>query len=172
MFGRWLKTSQDTALPRDAEQLEFTVRGMLPLADAETVRVVTAIAGLLGAVAYADRNYSEEEELLVRTMLARIEGMTTAGVDAICAVLRAHIIEVATVQTPRYCRTLKELADRDLRVEVLELLVDVTAADGTVSHAETNEVRRLTAALGLSQDDYNEAQARHRDRLSVTRAQP
>jgi uncharacterized tellurite resistance protein B-like protein len=60
-----------------------------------------------------------------------------------------------------------DLADRDLRVQVLELLVDVTAADGKVSHAETNEVRRLSAALGLTQDDYNDAQARHRERLSV-----
>jgi uncharacterized tellurite resistance protein B-like protein len=167
MFGRWLKGSKNTAPIEGAERLESIVGGILPSADLATVRVVTAIAGLLGAVAYADRNYSSEEERLVRAELGRIEGMTSAGVDAICAVLRGHIVEVATVQTPRYCRALKELADRELRVEVLGLLVDVTAADGNVSHAETNEVRRLCAALGLTQDDYNEAQAKHRDRLSV-----
>jgi uncharacterized tellurite resistance protein B-like protein len=170
MFGRWLTSAKDTAPIEGAEQLESVVRGILPNADPETARVVTAIAGVLGAVAYADRNYSAEEENLVREMLARIEGMTPAGVDAISTVLRKHIIEVATVQTPRYCRALRELGDRELRVEVLQLLVDVTAADGKISHDESNVVRRLTAALGLTQDDYNDAQAKHRERLSVIKA--
>src|SRR5690606_1349811 len=138
-------------------------------ADQETVRVVTAIAGLLGAVAYADRDYSENEETQVRSELQRIHGMTAQGVDAICSVLRAHIIEVATVQTPRYCRALVEIADRELRLEVLQLLVDVAAADGTIKQSETNLVRGLTVALGLEQDDYNAAQAKHRDRLAVVR---
>lgn len=167
MFGRWLKPSKETAPIAGAERLESVVSDSLPGADAGTVRVVTAIAGLLGAVAYADRDYSSDEEAVVQAELSRIEGMTPAGVSAICGLLRAHIIEVATVQTPRYCRALKELADRELRVEVLQLLVDVSAADGKVSHDETNVVRRLCAALGLSQDDYNDAQAKHRERLSV-----
>ena len=38
----------------------------------------------LGAVAYADRHYSAEEEARVRQELARVEGMSAAGIDAIC----------------------------------------------------------------------------------------
>lgn len=147
--------------------MEAAVRGVLRAADAETVRVVTAIAGLLGAVAYADRHYSEEEEALVRSELGRVRGMTKEGVDAICALLRDHIVEVATVQTPRYCRALVELADRELRIEVLQLLVDLAAADGVIKQSETNLMRGLAVSLGLTQDDYNAAQARHRERLAV-----
>lgn len=167
MFGRWLKNLTEPRPLEGAEHVEAAVRQVLAEADQETVRVVTAIAGLLGAVAYADRDYSDQEEELVRAELGRVRGMTPEGVEAICALLRGHIVEVATVQTPRYCRALVELADRELRVEVLQLLVDLAAADGVISQSETNLVRGLAVALGLTQDDYNRAQAVHRERLAV-----
>lgn len=170
MFGRWLKPA-DTEPIAGAEKLIEVVRAELPAADAETVRVVTAMAGLLAAVAYADRDYSDAEEARLRSELRRIDGMTEDGVRAIGAALRQHVIEIATVQLPRYARVLVELADRELRKEVLESLVELSAADGEISHAETNVLRQLTKSLGLSQADYNEAQEHHRERLSVLRGE-
>ena len=168
MFGRWLK-SADAAPLAGAESLLEVVRAELPTADAETIRVVTAIAGLLATVAYADRDYSDAEDALVRSELRRIDGMTEDGVRAIGAALRKHVVEIATVQVPRYARVLVELADRELRKEVLGSLVELSAADGEITHAETNVLRQLTTSLGLSQSDYNEAQEHHRERLSVPR---
>jgi len=170
MFGRWSRAITKSRVPEGAEQIEAEVREHLPEADDETVRVVTAITGLLGVVAYADRDYSDAEEERVRRELSRIQGMTDAGIEAIADALRHHILEVATVQMPRYCRALVELADRELRAEVLEVLVDVAAADGVVSSSETVLLRQVTTALGLTQDDYNRAQSRHRDRLAVLKS--
>ncbi len=169
MFGRWLKGAAETRAPEGAEQLKHVVAQQLPEADAESVLVVTAIAGLLGTVAYADRDYSAAEEQRVRQELERVHGMTRAGIDAICAALRQHIVEVSTVQAPRYSRLLVELADRELRVEVLEVMVELAAADGEISVAEVNLLRQVTTALGLTQADYNAAQQQHRDRLTVLR---
>jgi uncharacterized tellurite resistance protein B-like protein len=121
----------------------------------------------VGAVAYADRSYSEGEEKHVRSELARVHGMPAEAVDAVCAALRRHIVQISTVEVPRYCRVLRELGDRELRVEVLEVLVDLAAVDGTITTAETNLLRQVTTALGLSQSDYNDAQAKHRSRLSA-----
>lgn len=125
------------------------------------------MAGLLGAVAYADRHYSAEEEARVRQELSRVEGMSAAGIDAICKVLREHIVEISTVQIPRYARALTELADTDLRREVLRALVDLAAADSSISVVETNLLRQITKSLGLSQQDYVELQARHREHLDA-----
>jgi uncharacterized tellurite resistance protein B-like protein len=169
MFGRWLKQAIDLQAPPGAETLEHAVRRELPDADDETVLVVTAMAGLLGTIAFADRNYSDDEESRVRAELARVQGMAEAGIEAICAVLRKHIVEVSTVQTPRYARTLVELGDRELRVEVLGLMLEVAAADGEIAHTEVTLLRQLTKSLGLSQDDYNELQQKHQERLKVLR---
>ena len=91
--------------------------------------------------------------------------MSASGIDAICKVLREHIVEISTVQIPRYARALTELADTDLRREVLRALIDLAAADQSISLAETNLLRQITKSLGLSQQDYVELQAPHRAHL-------
>ena len=170
MFGRWLKPEVPGSAPAGAEELERLVRQALGARDEDGVLVVVALAGLLGAVAYADREYSEREEAQVRSELSRVHGMPEAAVDAVCAALRRHIVEVSTVEVPRYCRVLRELGDRELRVEVLEVLVDLAATDDVITTAESNLLRQVTTALGLTQGDYNDAQAKHRDHIAALKA--
>jgi uncharacterized tellurite resistance protein B-like protein len=153
--------------PSAADALVEQVRDVLPGTDAETIEIVVAIAGLLAAIAYADRRYSLEEDRRVREELGRLHGMTAAGVDAICTVLAEHARELSTVGVPAFCRSLVELGDRELRVEVLGMLVELAAADGVIDTPESNLLRLATRALGLSQDDYNAAQAAHRAKLGV-----
>ncbi|MEI9937557.1 MAG: TerB family tellurite resistance protein [Pseudomonadota bacterium] len=165
MFGRWLKTlgaREDTSA---GGALRASIERELPGADPETITVVTSIAGLLGTVAYADRDYSPAEEARVRAELLRVQGMTLSGVDAICKTLRDRIVEISSVETPRFARALLELADEDLRREVLGAMVELAAADESISLAETNMLRQLTKSLGLSQQDYLELQERHRQHL-------
>ena len=135
--------------------------------DEESVAMVEAVAGLLACVAYADREYSDAEQSQVRAELRRVHGLSEAGVNAICAVLAEHIQEVATVNPQAYTRALRDLGEPEMRREVLEVLVDLAAADDEVSMAEADLLRRTTAALGLEQADYNAAQERHRERLSL-----
>jgi uncharacterized tellurite resistance protein B-like protein len=167
MFGNWLNRASVVKEPAGAEQLEDAIRSELGDADEETVLVVAAIVGLLGAVAYADSEFSVEERQRVREELSRIHGMTSRGVEVVCSALDRHILEIATVQTPRYSRMLRELGDPELRLQVLEMLVALAAADEVITSAETNVMRQITTALGLTQHDYNAVQAQYRDRLSV-----
>jgi uncharacterized tellurite resistance protein B-like protein len=102
VFGRWLSSEKTLPPLEGAEELTRVIRGQLPEADADTVRVVVAMTGLLGAIAYADRDYSDAEEKRVRKELARVHGMTDGGIDAICIAHRRHIVEISTVQAPRY----------------------------------------------------------------------
>jgi len=167
MFGHWLNRAAALKVADGAEQLENTIRTELVEADEETVCVVTAIIGLLGAVAYADGDFSPDEQQRVREELERIHGMTPRGVNVISSALKNHILEIATVQTPHYTRALRELGDHELRLDVLEMLMALAAADQVITSAETNIMRQITSSLGLTQADYNAAQAKYRDRLSV-----
>jgi len=165
MFGRWLSREREVELT-GSEALAAAVRRELPQADAETVQVVTAMTGLLGAIAYADRDFSQSEERRLLLDLGRIHGMTEAGATAIVRILRQHVVEISSLGIPHHCRTLRELGDRELRLEVLEALVALAAADGSIDLSEVNLLRQITSSLGLSQDDYNDAQARHREHLA------
>jgi uncharacterized tellurite resistance protein B-like protein len=167
MFGRWLNRATEVNQPLGSEQLENAVRVELSTADEETVLVVTAMTGLLGIVGQADGDFSAAERNHVREELSRISGLTGSGTAAICATLTRHIREISAVQMPRYCRVLRDLADSELRIQVLDMLVALAAADLVVTTTETNIIRQITSSLGLTQKDYNTAQAKHRERLAV-----
>ena len=164
---RWLIEKVGTSAPEGPRGFAGVVRANLVGSDEETIRIVVAIAGLLGTVAYADRRYAPEEEERIRRELERVEALNPSGVDAVCAALRAHIVEIATVEAPFYARELLGLVDHDFRLQVLDALVDLAAADNEITVPETNVLRLTATALGLTQDDYNACQMRHRDKLKV-----
>lgn len=74
------------------------------------------------------------------------------------------------MQSSRYSRVLRDLADHDLRLQVLDILVGLAAANRTITVAETNVLRQLATSLGLTQQDYNAAQSRFLDLLAVLHA--
>jgi uncharacterized tellurite resistance protein B-like protein len=168
VFG-WFKADETTNKVNEEQALTSVVHGLLPQADAETIQIVSATAGLLACVAFADRDYSTAEETRIHDLLTSIEGIDADGATAILNTLRAHARSFSTVQAPRFCRTLREHGDRDLKAHVLELLVEVAAADHEITHNEVTVLRQLTTALGLEQADYNAAQEKHRAKLSALR---
>lgn len=162
MFGRKKPPPPpDTA---DA-QLEATVRAAMPEADAETVAIVAACAGLLAAVAYADREFSEAERDHARQVLESVNGIGPTGAAAILRVLETQVVELSTVHINRFTRTLKDLGDRDLRLHVLESLIELCAADDALRSPEVVVLRQTATQLGLEQDDYNRLQEKHKHKI-------
>ena len=168
LFKRANPKDQPQATEVTARLLQVVERH-LPGADRTTVRIVAALAGLLAAVGYADRNFSEPELRQVRKTLARIEGLGRDGEEAIIQVMHGWAAEASEIYMHHFARELHALTDRETRLEVLDMLLDLAAADGTITFAETTYLRQVTASLGLSLPDYNASQQRHRDKLSVLR---
>jgi uncharacterized tellurite resistance protein B-like protein len=140
-----------------------------PNADPATVRIVAALAGLLAAVGYADRRFTEPELQHVRKILTRVEGLSRSGTEAIMDVLRTDAPEASDIHMHHFARELFELTDREFRLDMLDMLLDLAAADNDVTFAETTYLRQVTSSLGLSPDDYNISQDRHREKLSILR---
>ncbi len=166
MFS-WFNKKKQPVDPEHARALYEAVRRALGDDDDVHVRIVASVAALFLCVAYADCDYHAEEERVLRQTLGRIRGLDAAGVDAIAEVLREHTVRIAGAEATTYARELLELTDGDFRLELLDGLVDLAAADETITVSETNAMRQIAKALGLSQQAYNAAQARHRDKLAV-----
>jgi len=152
-----------------ADILRASVADHLPEADEPTRRLVVGLCGLIASVAFIDRQYTGEERGHVRSVLSGVHGLSAAGADAICELLEAHVTEIATANTHQYSRDVREHGDVALRREVLDVLVDLAASDHSLTLEETDLLRRTASALGLSQDDYVHAQARHRDKIALLR---
>lgn len=151
----------------EAEELLKVVGARLQGADAATVRIVTSIVGLLATIAYADREIGPEEEVQLRQELSRIHGLDAAGVEVIAELLSQHIVRLSTSFATRFTRMLREEADRELKLEVVEILLRMAASDGKITTTEVVALRNTVQALGLTQAEYNELQAQHRELLSV-----
>lgn len=170
MFG-WLKRRSESAPEsKRATLLYGAVRESLADDDDVHVRIVGSIAALLLCVAYADSSYHEAEEQVLRRELGRVHGLDAAGVDAIARVLRQHTALIIGAEGTSYARELLELTDEEFRLELLDVLVDVAAADDEITVTETNMLRSITRALGLSTEHYLTAQSRHRDKLAVLKS--
>lgn len=152
-------------MTHEDERLEAAVRAALPGADREHIALVTAVTGLLGAVAHADRNYAPEERKHIEEQLVRIDGVDERAARAIVSVLERHLTALSTTFLQRFTRKLRELGSVEMRHEVLDVLLGLAAADGEISFEEVTTLRNLTNALGLSQQHYNELQAKYRDKL-------
>ena len=149
--------------------LRAAVADHLPEADQATQRLVMGLCGLIASVAFIDRQYTSEERAHVRAVLATVHGLSAEGAEAICELLDVHVSEIATSNTHQYSRDVREHGDVALRRDVLDVLVELAASDDKLTLAETDLLRRTASALGLSQDDYVHAQARHRDKLALLR---
>lgn len=166
MVFRWKKQLPELP-PQARDRLAEIVERYLADADDATQRIVTAVAGLLAKVAYADGHYSVQEEATIQKELSRVHGLSVAGVDAICGLLADQISYVELLGDHDWTRDLRELGSRELRLEVLEVLVEMAVADGVLKHEEQTQLRRIAKALSLTQDDFNALQAKHRDKLST-----
>jgi uncharacterized tellurite resistance protein B-like protein len=151
--------------PAPSNEIAALVREALGDADEDTHKIVVAIVGLAGVVAYADRDFSETEKAATTSLLSGIHGISHEAAERVVAALSKNLVTISTTEAARHTRALLQLADRDLRVRVLDLLLDIATADGKLSQEEVVTLRQLTKALGLEQGDYNLLQARHRPLL-------
>jgi uncharacterized tellurite resistance protein B-like protein len=152
---------------RGEHPLRQAVREQMSGKTDDEQRLVTAIAGLLACVAYADHVFTEEEKTKVREELSRLHALDADGVNAIASLLERDIVSIVGHGDRAWVRDLRDLTDREGRIEVLDVLVDLAAADDELAHAEVNYLRRLATSLGLTQPEYNAVQARHRDKLAT-----
>lgn len=157
----------EPAKPIDSDEILMrAVRLALGPTDESTVKIVTAIAGLLSAVAYADRQIGPEEAAHLREELARLHHFPRAQVEAVAQVLHEQALRLSTAFVPRFTRALREELPEESRVEVLDALLGMAATDGVITHDEVVSLRNMSSGLGLSQEHYNALQEKYRDKLA------
>jgi len=143
------------------------VKRHVPKTSADDAALIGAVAGLLATVAYADRKYDPAEKAVIADLLSRIGDFSHAAVDAVLELFDSHIAALAHESLQTYTRVLYETMTREARLSMLDVLLDLAAADDEVSMSETNLLRRIARELGLSDDEYVSLQERYKQRLSV-----
>jgi uncharacterized tellurite resistance protein B-like protein len=169
MLFKWLMGGEASRTPAASEELIALVARAMPQAGAREAAIVGALAGLMACVAHADRKYSEAEREAVSSAFGKIGAIASDALGAIEELFSERLAELAHEPMQTYTRVLYENLERPARLEVLDALMDLAAADEVLDMQETNLLRRIARGLGLSDQEYVASQQQHRARLSVLR---
>ncbi len=136
---------------------------------ADRARLLSAFAYLLGRVAFADHDVSEDERGVMESRLA-----AEADVSADQA---QHLVNLAIAATGSHgaaedyqvAREFEALATREEKLTLLRALFIVSAQHGITS-VEDNEISRIARALRLETSDIAALRHEFRDALQARRA--
>jgi uncharacterized tellurite resistance protein B-like protein len=155
--------------PRNASSAE-TVRKIassLKEMDREQARYIACFAYLLGRVAHADMDISDEES---REMEHIVE--TRAGLPEDQSAL---VVQIAKTQNELFGSTenyvvaseFNRIANRAQKIALLNCLFSVSSSDRSISTVEDNEIRMISQELRLDHSDFIAARSAFREHLAV-----
>jgi uncharacterized tellurite resistance protein B-like protein len=118
------------------------------------------IGGLMGLVAQADGEIHERELSEIRSHLHVRGKFSPEALDVLMAVVSEE--SVRGLDRSRIVAGLGQNITFEQKIELLDLLFAVASADGSLTHAELEELRGISAALHLSHRQYIDAKVRSR----------
>jgi uncharacterized tellurite resistance protein B-like protein len=130
-------------------------------------KYVTGFAGLLGKVAYADMEISEEEIAKIRSVLGKTLGLKESQVASIVEILRKHSIQLFSIEDYRYVRMINQACDKEQKMALIEAMFEVAAADESVSSEEDSAIYIVSKGIGLSHKEFVTVRARFKHTLEV-----
>ncbi len=142
-----------------------TIEAELERLAPERARFIAAFAYLLARVADADLEVADRErDAIARQLQAHADlSEHDARMIAELSILQAEELGGSTHNI--VSRRFKELSDRKERIQLIDGLFAVAAADDEVSMEEGNEVFRIAEELGLERLDVIAVRTRYRDKL-------
>jgi uncharacterized tellurite resistance protein B-like protein len=126
------------------------------------IRRLCVLGGLMGIVAQADGNIDPREAEEIRTQLRMRHNFDAESLEILMSIIEEE--SVRGLDRPALISEYIATTDFAERIEVLDLLFAVAAADQALTFAELEELRGISAALGLSHKQYIDSKLRARSR--------
>ncbi len=137
--------------------------------DPERARHVAAFAYILGRVAHADLDISEEESRSMERLVADHGGLPEDQALLVVEIAKSQNRLFGGTENFLVTREFRDIADDQQKLALLECLFAVAAADDSISTAEEEQVRQVANELGLAHRDYIEVRSRYSAQREVMR---
>ncbi len=133
----------------------------------DEIKYVTGFAGLLGKVAYADMEISDDELTRMGAVLATTLSLRESQVKAIVDMLQKHSVQLFSIEDYRYVRMINQACDKAQKIELIEAMFAVASADESVSSEEDSAIYVVSKGVGLSHKEFVTVRARFKEYLEV-----
>ncbi len=152
----------------DAESIRRIARRLEEM-DPAQARYLAAFAYLLGRVANADSAISELESSRMEELVEEKGHLTREQAVMTVEMAKRQNRLFGHVENFLVTREFNQLSSREQRLELLDCLFSVCAADRSITAVEDREIRQIASELLLDHRDFIEVRSRYREHLEVLR---
>ena len=135
----------------------------------ERARLFAGFAYVLARVAGADLRIEPDELATIEALLVRFAGVSPAEAELATRIARSEVVELGGTHDFLVTRELARLCTPEERLQLIECLLVVAAADELVTSAESNDILRIATELGVPRADVLAIRARYREQLAELR---
>ena len=153
---------------RDPKSVQVLLEKLQPLSD-EKARELACLAYVLGRIANADQEVSPEEASSISGVLEERGKLSSDQATLVTEVALGEARQMGGTQDYLVTRQLQTLISRERREEILDCLLAVAAADGSICSKEEAELKVVSRQLGFQNREFLEALSRYRDYRTVLR---
>jgi uncharacterized tellurite resistance protein B-like protein len=162
------------APPAPAPQTE-TVRKIVDALDRlepERARYLAAFGYILSRIARADLKVSPEETRAMERAVMEHGGLSEEQAIIVIQIAKHQNALFGATEDFLVTREFNKISTREQKLQLVDCLYSVAAAEHLISVMEDNEIRKVASELGLDHPEVIAVRSRYRDRLSVLQEGP
>ena len=169
---RWLGGRGEPAGSSSDTETVRRIAARLERLPPDRARFLAAFAYVLARVAHADLRISETESATMERVVAEVSGLPPEETALAVEIAKSQARLLGGTENYVVTRQFRELSQREERVQLIECLYAVAAADGTISMAESAEIARIAEELGFLPAEAIALRAPWREHLAEVQGLP
>ena len=132
----------------------------------KTAQFLAGFAYVLARVANADLEIAEAEADEMRRVVRELAELSADEADLVVEIAKSQARLLGGTENYVVTREFRRNSTPAERAKLLGCLYAVTAADGTISTAESREIANVAEELGFTRAEANALRSLYRDRLA------
>jgi uncharacterized tellurite resistance protein B-like protein len=132
----------------------------------ETARFLAGFAYVLARVANADLQIAPAEADEMRRTVRVLAGLSLDEADLVVEIAKSQARLLGGTENYVVTREFRRTSTPLQRAQLLECLYAVTAADGTISTAESREIANVAEELGFTRAEANSLRSKYKEKLA------
>ena len=162
-------TSSTNEQSDDGESIRRIAKELDELSDDQALRLA-AFAYVLGRVAHADSHFSEAETQKMHDIVQLLGHIPESQAVLLVEIAKHQVRLFGGTENFSVSRRFRELSTPEQRIELLECVFAVSAADDSITVVEERQARQISNELRLTHQEFIQARSAYVDHLEALKA--
>ena len=155
--------------PSEGEAIR-RIAGELDALPDDRALYLASLAYVLGRVAHADSQFSDDETQKMQDILQLLGHLPEAQAVLVVEIAKNQVRLFGGTENYVVTRRFRELSTTEQRLELLECVFAVSAADDSITVVEEGQARQISSELGLTHAQFLEARSAYVEHLEALKS--